>query len=48
MGSTLVPGSRQNGPEKRANRRIWIVTLLTAAVILAIMIAFFLFGKAQR
>jgi hypothetical protein len=48
MGSTPVPASRRSAAEKRANRSIWIVTLLTTAVILAIAISFFLFSKAQR
>ena len=47
MGSTLVPGPRQSAIEKRANRRIWIVTLLTTAIILAIAITFLLLGRAQ-
>jgi hypothetical protein len=47
MGPTFIPESQQSEREKRANRRIWITTLLTSAVIFMIAIAFFLFGKAH-
>jgi hypothetical protein len=48
MSSAPMHESQMPEKERRANRRILLVTLLTTAVILAIAVGFFLFGKAQH
>ncbi len=45
MKPTLSPQPQQSPLEERANRRIWIVTLVVGVLIVAIAVIFFLLRK---
>jgi hypothetical protein len=45
MKLTLSPEPNQTPLEERANRKIWVVTVVTAVLIVAIAVTFFLLRK---